>query len=227
MIKFRYEPGDEVGIGGGSRTVHAVVVSDNGDTVTVDSSIDDLASIGEPRNHVFTVSRSRVHPSVEDAVPYAGKRAQGGSSALKAVRDDLKSWLKANDPTYWTWIQGIGLTRVGGEDAIQVGYRTDSMPPILNSFAEGQRWQGLPVRIEAIGEIYPLKTASGTGEGPGLGVALAVSLGTVGLVGLGMYLLNRKGTAESKFGAAEYIIGLQGSAFTRPQRMPLRTLVRT
>jgi hypothetical protein len=45
------------------------------------------------------------------------------------------------------------------------------------------------------------------------GIALAVGLGAIGLVGLGMYLLDRKSVLVSKFGAAEYTIGLEGSAF--------------
>ena len=73
-MKSRYEPGDEVGIGGGTRTVHAVVVSDNGETVTVDNSIDDIAP---PGGQVFTVARHQVHPSAEEAVLYTGRRAQG------------------------------------------------------------------------------------------------------------------------------------------------------
>ena len=45
---------------------------------------------------------------------------------------------------------------------------------------------------------------------PGLGTALAVGLGAVGLVGLGAYLMSCK---SSKFALAEYTIGLDGSAF--------------
>jgi len=91
------------------------------------------------------------------------RRAQGASSELREAKDSLRSWLKDNDPTYWSWVQGIGLTGIGNEEAVAVGYRTDEMPPILAPFAQGQRWQGFLVRVESIGEIYAQKTSSGPG----------------------------------------------------------------
>src|SRR5271166_430204 len=62
------------------------------------------------------------------------------------------------------------------------------------------------------------RRAQGPSEGPGLGTALAVGLGAVGLLGFVAYMMSRK---PSKFALAEYTIGLNGSAFD-PRAQKLR-----